>query len=262
MSDMGVRVLGGEVGPMRRTSRVASFLNEFSIRLLDTLGALALLLVLVPLALVVAIAIKLDSPGPVLYRSRRTGLRGREFDMLKFRKMPVGASGSRLTAPEDERFTRLGRLLARTKLDEIPQLWNVIRGHMSLVGPRPEDPSFVERFRAEIEPALRVKPGITGLSQLAFARESEILDPANREEHYVDRILPQKIHMDIVYTGQRSALANVRILFWTAAAVVLRRDVAVNRTNGQLNIRRRPKAAETPEPSSELTPVTVESPGT
>jgi lipopolysaccharide/colanic/teichoic acid biosynthesis glycosyltransferase len=180
--------------------------------------------------------------------------------------MPDGAGGPPLTAPRDDRFTRLGRFLAKTKLDEIPQLLNVIRGHMSLVGPRPEDPVFVERFRDELEPVLRVKPGITGLSQLAFARESEILDPSDREGHYVGRILPQKIHMDSVYADQRSTKANVRILYWTAAAVLFRRDVAVNRTTGRLGIRRRPQLEVAPQPvelpSAELAVVSLEQTGT
>lgn len=166
--------------------------------------------------------------------------------MLKFRKMYDGAQGPPLTGHDDERFTRLGRFLARTKLDELPQLWNVMKGQMSLVGPRPEVPLFVDRFRAELEPVLRVRPGITGLSQLAFAREAEILDPVDREVHYVERILPQKIHMDTMYAVQRSSRTNVRVLFWTTAAVVLRRDVAVHRTTGDMRLRRRPQL----EPSS------------
>ncbi len=245
-----------------RPAGSSSRLDAILIRLFDTTSALVLLAILLPIALTLVVAIRVDSKGPALYRSRRVGVGGREFDMLKFRKMPEGASGPPLTAPEDDRFTRLGRLLARTKLDELPQLWNVIRGHMSLVGPRPEDPVYVARNRAELEPVLRVRPGITGLSQLAFAREAEILDPENREGHYLERILPQKIHMDTVYAEQRSLGRNLQILWWTAAAVLFRREVAVNRATGELGLRRRPASAPSTEPVIESAPeivaVTVE----
>ena len=254
MTELGEPVARGNTRPTGSVPSVTSRLNAFLIRAFDLTSALALLAVLLPLAIALAVAIKLDSRGPAVYRSRRVGAGGREFEMLKFRKMPDGAGGPPLTAPEDERFTRLGRFLARTKLDELPQLWNVVRGHMSLVGPRPEDPVFVERFRSALEPLIRVRPGITGLSQLAFARESEILDPENRESHYVERILPQKIHMDTVYAEQRSLWGNVRILFWTIAAVLFRRDVAVNRATGQLGLRRRSEHEANPVPAEAAHP--------
>jgi lipopolysaccharide/colanic/teichoic acid biosynthesis glycosyltransferase len=219
-------------------------------RALDVVVAAALLVVLTPLGLVIAAAIKIDSRGPVFYRSRRAGLRGAEFAMLKFRKMYNGAEGPALTAADDARFTRVGRLLARTKLDEIPQLLNVLRGEMSLVGPRPEDPDFVRLAPADFATVLAVRPGITGLSQLAFARESEILDPSDRVGHYVRRILPQKLTLDTLYSTRRSTRMDVTILAWTLFAVVARRDVAVNRVTGMLTPRRRkPLRRETVEPS-------------
>jgi lipopolysaccharide/colanic/teichoic acid biosynthesis glycosyltransferase len=210
--------------------------------LLDVVAAATLLLVLFPLILVVAVAIKLDSRGPAFYRCRRTGFRGREFGMVKFRKMTEDAAGGALTAPEDDRFTRLGRVLAKTKLDEIPQLWNVVKGEMSLVGPRPEDPGFVELRRDDYAHILEVKPGITGLSQLAFARESEILDPNDRHGHYVTRLLPAKARIDRLYASRRSLWMDLKILFWTAATVFLRLEVAVHRQTGRLT-RRRPRVA-------------------
>ena len=215
-------------------------------RFIDAFLAATLLVLLLPVAIAVGAAIKLDTPGPILYRSRRTGLRGREFAMLKFRKMLDGASGLPLTAANDDRFTRVGRLLARTKLDEIPQLWNVVKGDMSLVGPRPEDPAFVEPRRDDFAPVLQVRPGITGLSQLAFARESEILDASDRIAHYERRILPQKLGLDTLYAERRSIRMDLHILGWTAAAVVLRRNVAVHRVDGRLSLRKRPKAASSP----------------
>jgi lipopolysaccharide/colanic/teichoic acid biosynthesis glycosyltransferase len=207
-------------------------------RLLDLSVSTVLLLVLAPVVLAVSIAIKLDSRGPVFYRCRRIGFQGREFRMLKFRKMRDDVSGPALTAVDDERFTRFGRFLAGSKLDEIPQLWNVIRGEMSLVGPRPEDPSFVAERPEEFATVHAVKPGITGLSQLAFAKESEILDPEDRVGHYLRQILPQKLAIDRLYAERSSLRLYLSVLFWTAAAVLFHRDVAVHRTTGKLTARR------------------------
>jgi lipopolysaccharide/colanic/teichoic acid biosynthesis glycosyltransferase len=206
-------------------------------RALDLTVAVPLLILLTPVILLVAAAIKLESRGPAFHRCKRVGRGGRELWMIKFRKMHDGAGGPALAAAQDERFTRLGPFLARTKLDEVPQLWNVVKGEMSLVGPRPEDPSFVEAHRDDYREILSVAPGITGLSQLAFARESEILDPEDRVGHYVNGILPQKIGIDRMYAARRSLRMDLWILWWTAAAVLLRREVAVHRETGRLNLR-------------------------
>jgi lipopolysaccharide/colanic/teichoic acid biosynthesis glycosyltransferase len=220
--------------------RRAGPVDAVATRLLDVTVALALAVVSLPVALVVAVAIKLDSPGPVFFRCRRVGYGGRPFGMLKFRKMYDGARGPGLTAAKDGRFTRVGRVLARSKLDELPQLWNVLRGQMSLVGPRPEDPSFVATRPEDFAPILSVRPGMTGLSQLAFANESAILDPDDRVRDYLDRILPQKMGMDGLYACRRSLATDIRILFWTVVAVGFRRDVAVHRGTGRTTLRRRP----------------------
>ena len=213
-------------------------------RLLDLLLAGFALILLLPIFALAALAIKLESRGPVFYRCRRVGLGGREFAMLKFRKMRTDAAGAPLTAAEDERFTRIGRVLAKTKLDEIPQLWNVLTGGMSVVGPRPEDPIFVEMRQAEYEQILSVKPGITGLSQLAFAREMEILDEDDRIGDYVRRLMPQKMSLDGLYVTRRSLSMNLRIIWWTVVAIALRREVAVSRSTGEMNLRRRPRAPQ------------------
>ena len=130
-------------------------------------------------------------------------------------------------------------MLARTKLDELPQLWNVLLGDMSLVGPRPEDADFVALHADAYQEILSVRPGVTGLCQLAFARESEILDPEDRLGHYVGRILPQKVRLDMLYTRTRTFRGDLRILVWTVLPVILRVDVAVNRRTGELTVRRR-----------------------
>jgi lipopolysaccharide/colanic/teichoic acid biosynthesis glycosyltransferase len=210
-------------------------------RALDLFVAVTLLLLLAPVIAILAVAIKVESRGPVFYRCRRVGRYGADLAMLKFRKMHDGATGPALASTDDERFTRLGWFLARTKLDEVPQLWNVLRGQMSLVGPRPEDPSFIALYRDEFEHILSVKPGMTGYCQLAFARESEILDENDRERHYVERILPQKVALDCLYASGRSFVVDLKVLWWTAMAVVLSREVAVNRETGKLG-RRAPRS--------------------
>jgi lipopolysaccharide/colanic/teichoic acid biosynthesis glycosyltransferase len=208
-------------------------------RCLDIAVSATLLLVLLPLIVILAAAIKLESRGPVLYRCHRVGRHGRKIEILKFRKMRSDARGPALTGAEDVRFTRIGRFLMRSKLDEIPQLWNVLTGVMSLVGPRPEDERYVALHGAEYARILAVRPGVTGLSQLAFARETEILDAEDPEHHYVSRILPQKVDLDCFYAENCSLSMNLRLLGWTAVAVVLRRDVAVRRTTKALSLRRR-----------------------
>lgn len=213
--------------------------NAMAKRAFDIVASATVLLVLaIPLALV-ALAIKLDSPGPVLYRSRRVGYRGRPLMMLKFRKMRDGSTGSPLTASADMRLTRIGRVLVRTHVDELPQFWDVLCGRMSVVGPRPEDPTFAQMRWADFESILRVRPGLTGLSQIAFAEEHKILDPEAIERDYVERILPQKIGLDRLYTERDSIRMDASVLIWTLAAVVLRKPVAVHRGTGSLNLRRR-----------------------
>lgn len=209
-------------------------------RFLDVVVSATLLIVLMPLLLVVALAIVVDDGRPIFYRGRRVGHRGQLLHLLKFRKMTRSATGSALTVAGDRRFTRVGRFLAATKLDELPQLWNVLSGEMSLVGPRPEDPSFVTMYSSDFERVLAVKPGITGLSQLAFQREAEVLDVLDREADYAARVLPQKIGMDLLYAERRTFGMDLRILMWTFFGVALHASVAVDRRSGRLGWRRRP----------------------
>ena len=233
----------------RRSAPFVDHIDRAVRRTIDIAFSTILLVLTSPLIAVLVLAIRLDSPGPAFYRCRRVGLRGRALHMLKFRKMHDGASGPALSSPDDVRFTRLGSFLARTKLDELPQLWNVLKGEMSLVGPRPEDPAFVELRREAYSTILEVRPGITGLSQLAFASETDILDADDRLGHYVDRILPQKIGMDRLYATRRSVGMDLKILWWTLRAVVGRREVAVHRKTGRLTSRA-PRALELAEQRS------------
>jgi lipopolysaccharide/colanic/teichoic acid biosynthesis glycosyltransferase len=205
----------------------------------DLVLSALLLLLFLPLIFLVAIAVKLESRGPVFYRAARVGRHGAPLMVLKFRKMKKGAAGIPLTGHDDPRFTRIGCLLAKWKLDEIPQLWNVLLGQMSLVGPRPEDLDFVSLHSAEYGEILTVRPGITGLGQLAFTREAQILDPHDAIGHYVKAILPQKVQLDRLYAHSWKLRGDFQILVWTILPVILRVDVAVNRTTGSLTIRRR-----------------------
>jgi lipopolysaccharide/colanic/teichoic acid biosynthesis glycosyltransferase len=147
----------------------------------DLFFSVAGLLVLSPLLLLLAIAVKLSSRGPVLFRHRRIGQGGRPFDIVKFRSMVVNAEnvGRSITPEGDPRITRMGRALRKAKLDELPQLWNVLVGDMSFVGPRPEVPRYVEKYTAEQRRVLALKPGITDLATLEFRNEEEMLRPCD-----------------------------------------------------------------------------------
>ena len=228
----------------RDATAVAEAIDRAAKRSLDAALAGALLILALPVLLVVAVAIKLEDRGPVFFRCARVGEGGRELLMLKFRKMRRDADGPPLTASDDDRFTRVGRFLAASKLDELPQLWNVLRGGMSLVGPRPEDPSFVAMYPAEFAEILAARPGMTGLCQLAFAKEGRILDPQDRVRDYAERLLPQKITLDLVYARRRTFPSDAKILTWTLVAVLLRKDVAVHRQSGTLTLRKRSTRVE------------------
>jgi lipopolysaccharide/colanic/teichoic acid biosynthesis glycosyltransferase len=220
-------------------SSAREILSAAAIRSIDVVAAACLLVILLPLVALVAIALRVESPGPTFFRCERVGHRGRRLRMLKLRKMSKHAFGSALTTGHDARLTRIGALLAKLKIDEIPQLLHVLRGSMSLVGPRPEAAEFVGLHPHAYTEILSVRPGITGLSQIAFAEERRVLNPDDPVGHYVNRILPQKVALDRLYVSRRSLFFNLRILFWTAAAVLLRRPVAVHRDTGKMNIRRR-----------------------
>jgi lipopolysaccharide/colanic/teichoic acid biosynthesis glycosyltransferase len=227
-------------GPGRR--RAGDGVRLAAKRVIDIVVSALGLVILSPLFGVVALLVVLDSPGPVFFRAERVGFRGRPLQMLKFRKMRTDAGGLALTVAGDERLTRLGAWLVRTKIDELPQLWHVLRGEMSLVGPRPESPAFVARFASDYDIILRVRPGLTGYTQLAFAREGAILDPSDPQGHYLDALLPQKVGLDGLYAGRVSIRRDLSILVATFVTLVLRQPVAVHRDTAALTLRRRSKA--------------------
>jgi lipopolysaccharide/colanic/teichoic acid biosynthesis glycosyltransferase len=212
-------------------------------RAVDIVVAALMLALMTPIMALVALAIVLESRGPVFYRARRVGVGGRPLWMLKFRKMAPGTGGSPLTLREDARLTRVGAALARTRLDELPQLWHVLRGDMSLIGPRPEDPRFVATRPGDFDTILRVRPGITGLSQLAFADESRVLSVDEPISDYMGRILPQKCDLDRLYVEHPTLRMDAWIALWTVVAVLLRQPVAVHRATGTMSLRHRTVAA-------------------
>jgi lipopolysaccharide/colanic/teichoic acid biosynthesis glycosyltransferase len=190
-------------------------------RVFDIVGTLLILPFALVLGAITALAIFLDSPGPVFYRSTRVGRGGKTFRMLKFRKFHQAAGGQALTTSIDERFTPIGRFLAVTKLDELPQLWNVLRGEMRLVGPRPEVAEFVDCYPDHYREILRVVPGITGPAALAYADESYLLgehpDPVT---FYRSALLPKKIDIDLEYVHNHSVRGDIAVLVRTVAVPV------------------------------------------
>lgn len=188
-------------------------------RLFDIAVALALSLPALPFCLIIAVLIKLDSRGPVIFAARRVGLGGRLFTMYKFRTMVAGAgpADQPLTRLADERVTRLGARLRAMRVDELPQLFNVLKGDMSLVGPRPEDPAFVDRYSDEQRRVLTVRPGITGPSQLHFCNESLLLDDDDYEHRYIEEIMPRKLSMDIEYVDNHGLGGDLLLLVKTLA---------------------------------------------
>ncbi len=181
------------------------------------------LLTLSPLLLVAAAAVKLTSPGPVLFRQTRAGVGGRPFTLLKLRSMHVHAGGRKFTVGGDSRITRVGRLLRKTKLDELPQLWNVLRGDMSFVGPRPEVPEYVDLEDPLWRRVLEARPGITDPITLVLRSEEDLLASVDGEDthsFYERYLLPYKLHGYRDYLERRSALRDLAVVTRTVLAVL------------------------------------------
>lgn len=192
-------------------------------RLFDIVCAGLGLLLLSPLLLVVAAWIKWDSPGPVMFRQERVGRFGVPFRIHKFRTMRVDAPrlGPQITIGDDTRITRSGRWLRASKVDELPQLWDVLRGAMSLVGPRPEVPRYVAMYPAELrEVVLSVRPGITDPASLSFRNESELLaKAADPEREYVEVVMPMKLTLAADYVRNASLGGDIRLILATLGAI-------------------------------------------
>jgi FlaA1/EpsC-like NDP-sugar epimerase/lipopolysaccharide/colanic/teichoic acid biosynthesis glycosyltransferase/ActR/RegA family two-component response regulator len=191
-------------------------------RSIDLIVSFVAMVILLPVLFLVAIAIKLDSRGPAFYSQVRVGRRGRTFKILKFRSMVADAArlGPPLTGKADPRVTRVGRFLRLLKLDELPQLFNVLKGDMSLVGPRPEIASIVEQYTSEQREGLEAKPGMTGPTQLRWISESEMYPAGvNPFEHYTKQFLQQKLRSDLEYVRTRSLRNDLQYLIRTPLAI-------------------------------------------
>jgi lipopolysaccharide/colanic/teichoic acid biosynthesis glycosyltransferase len=202
-------------------------------RVFDITAAAAGLILLAPLFAVVGILIKLDSPGPVFFRQQRMGKAFRPFWIYKFRTMIQNAPQQEgaITVGEDPRITRVGRFLRKTKFDELPQLVNVLKGDMALVGPRPEVPHYVKLFRKDYEEILKIRPGITDLASLKYRDEAVILAQSDDpEEEYVSRVLPEKIRLAKDYMNRSSFLLDVTLVLKTLLKLFVSKNSLVKET--------------------------------
>ena len=202
-------------------------------RLLDVGLCIASLPVTLPLAAAIAVAVKLTSPGPVIYRAYRVGRYGRPIVVLKFRTMRTESRGPRITRSGDDRITPVGRFLRASKLDELPQIVNVLRGDMSIVGPRPEDPEYVAAYNAEQRQVLSVRPGLTCLTFLRWGPEQALIEQVKLERakaagdqsfdvesFYLREILPEKLDIELSYVREWSLSGDLRILAHTFGGLI------------------------------------------
>jgi len=203
-----------------------SFYRKVGKRTLDCVASFAGLLLASPVLIVVAALVKITSPGPVLFWQERVGLGGQGFRIVKFRTMCRDADqrGPAITSAGDPRVTTVGRWLRRLKLDELPQLWNVLKGEMSLVGPRPEVPRYVESYSSAHRKVLTVRPGITDLASIAYRREEELLaGHADLDRYYREVVLPDKLKTNLEYLDRMSFAYDLRLLIRTTKTIFLAR---------------------------------------
>ena len=196
-------------------------LDAFLKRALDLVVSLVTLVVTLPLALAIALAVLGETGWPVLYHGWRVGREGRIFRIVKFRTMVRAADGlgGAITIAGDRRVTRVGRVLRRSKLDELPQLLNVVKGEMSLVGPRPEHPNYVRLYTNQQRNVLRVRPGITGIASLRYRNEEDLLRGKDAEALYRSVIMPDKLRMELDYLERRDFWSDLSLIGATLAVL-------------------------------------------
>lgn len=187
--------------------------------MVDRFIALVGIIILSPLFLILALFIWLEDRGPIFFKQTRIGLKGKPFQVLKFRTMSVANEGSKLTVGADKRITKIGRFLRKTKLDEFPQLINVLRGEMVFVGPRPEVEDFVQFYNQDQKRVLELKPGITDVASLKYFDESERLaEVQDPHQHYIQVIMPDKIRLNLLYAQSRkSFFSDAKVIVYTLA---------------------------------------------
>lgn len=186
-------------------------------RTFDFCSSLIGLMVLFPILIFIYLVIKIGSKGPVLFSQKRVGKDGRLFTLIKFRSMTVQQeSNSTATARGDVRITKIGEFLRKYKLDELPELWNVIKGEMSLVGPRPDVPGYADRLKGRDREILKLRPGITGTASLKYANEEEILASQEDPQKYNDEVIfPDKVKLNLEYYENQSLWLDIKIIFAT-----------------------------------------------
>ena len=212
----------------RPTSQVQSgFYARFGKSAFDIVGAAVALVIASPVLFLCAVVVRLESRGPVFFRQWRVGQNGKPFQVIKLRTMIQGADkqGPKITASGDRRITRVGGFLRRTKLDELPQLFNVLRHEMSLVGPRPEVPEYTLKYSLAERKVLDVKPGITGPASLAHINEEQLLASRTDKEHfYVTTIMRRKLQLDLAYCRKMSFSEDLKSILKTAGALFVPPD--------------------------------------
>jgi len=194
-------------------------------KLFDFLASLIGVIILSPILLIISLAIKLGSPGPILYHSLRIGKSKNPFKVYKFRTLVINADkiGGPSTSDDDPRLTKIGKFLRKYKLDELPQLFNVIKGEMSLVGPRPEVPEYAKLYKDEEQIVFSVKPGITDLASLWNDDEGAILKGSSEpEKTYLEKIRPEKVRLQIKYVKEKSFIGDLKIIFKTLKKILNR----------------------------------------
>ncbi len=209
---------------IRQSSRLMRWIDAALRRMMDILGALLALVMLLPFFAIITGLIRRDSPGPVFYHGRRAGLHGKTFRIHKFRTMYECAqsyTGAVVTAEDDDRITPFGRFLRNSKLNELPQLWNVLVGEMSFVGPRPEDADIAAGWPPAVQAELlSARPGITSPASIIYRDEEKLLKAGDVMEEYLTSILPSKLRLDLLYVRNRTFLTDLDVIFSTAIALL------------------------------------------
>ena len=185
-------------------------------RLFDIIASLVGLMLLLPLLIVIAVLIKIKMPGPVFFNQQRVGQHGKLFTIHKFRTMTIGHDGNTVSVKGESRITPLGAVLRKYKLDELPELWNVLKGDMSFVGPRPDMPEYFDRLKGEEKKILELRPGITGPASLKYANEEELLATVDDPVKYNDEVIwPDKVRINLDYYHNRTFWGDISIIFQT-----------------------------------------------
>lgn len=196
--------------------------NSFAKSAFDRIFGVIGFVLLSPFLAVIALLVRLTSPGPVLFLQERVGKNGKPFRIMKFRTMVEGAEemGLKITVGNDARVTRVGETLRKFKLDELPQILNIVKGEMSFVGPRPEVPKYVAHYTQEQKKVLSIKPGVTDLASIKYRKESELLGQSqDPEKTYLEEIMPEKLRINLDYVERASLAYDLRLLWRTVREV-------------------------------------------